>query len=118
MTALVIDAVAVVGRYGGTVDKFTGDGIMAVFGAPVALEDHALRACLAALGIQEDVTRLAAEVQRRDGIDLKLRVGLNSGQVIAGEIGSAALGYTAIGEQVGMAQRMESVAPPGGGDAQ
>ncbi len=113
MPELVTDAAAVVVRYGGTVDKFTGDGIMAVFGAPVALEDHALRACLAALGIQEDVTRLAAEVQRRDGIDLKLRVGLNSGQVIAGEIGSAALGYTAIGEQVGMAQRMESVAPPG-----
>ena len=57
---------------------------------------------------------MAAEVARRDGIDLKLRVGLNSGQVIAGEIGSGALGYTAIGEQVGMAQRMESVAPPGG----
>ena len=113
MTELVTRAAAVVQRYGGTVDKFTGDGIMAVFGAPVALEDHALRACLAALGIQQDVSRLAAEVQRRDGVDLQLRVGLNSGQVIAGEIGSAALGYTAIGEQVGMAQRMESVAPPG-----
>jgi class 3 adenylate cyclase len=113
MTELVTHAAAVVQRYGGTVDKFTGDGIMAVFGAPAALEDHALRACLAALGIQEEVTRLAAEVERRDGVDLRLRVGLNSGQVIAGEIGSAALGYTAIGEQVGMAQRMESVAPPG-----
>ena len=101
-------------RYGGTVDKFTGDGIMAVFGAPVALEDHAVRACLAALGIQEEAKRLAAEVQDRDGVDLQLRVGLNSGQVIAGEIGSGAFGYTAIGEQVGMAQRMESVAPPGG----
>jgi hypothetical protein len=95
------------------VDKFTGDGIMAVFGAPVALEDHAARACRAALGIQQEVTRLAAEVERRDGVDLQLRVGLNSGQVIAGEIGSGSLGYTAIGEQVGMAQRMESVAPPG-----
>ena len=105
---------AVVQRYGGTVDKFTGDGIMAVFGAPVALEDHALRACLAALGIQEETTRLAAEVKDRDGVDLQLRVGLNSGQVIAGEIGSRSLGYTTIGEQVGMAQRMESVAPPGG----
>jgi class 3 adenylate cyclase len=113
MTELVTAAAAVVQRYGGTVDKFTGDGIMAVFGAPVALEDHALRACLAALGIQENISPLAAEVHRRDGIDLHLRVGLNSGQVIAGEIGSAALGYTAIGEQVGMAQRMESVAPPG-----
>ena len=87
---------------------------MAVFGAPAALEDHALRACLAALGIQQEVAGLAAEVERRDGVDLPLRVGLNSGQVIAGEIGSAALGYTAIGDQVGMAQRMESVAPPGG----
>jgi class 3 adenylate cyclase len=114
MTELVNRCSAVVQRYGGTVDKFTGDGIMAVFGAPAALEDHALRACLAALGIQEAVTHLAAEVERRDGVDLHLRVGLNSGQVIAGEIGSGALGYTALGAQVGMAQRMESVAPPGG----
>ncbi|MGB7869725.1 MAG: adenylate/guanylate cyclase domain-containing protein [Mycobacterium sp.] len=114
MTELVAHAAGVVQRYGGTVDKFTGDGIMAVFGAPAALEDHALRACLAALGIQEEVTHLATQVAGRDGIDLRLRVGLNSGQVIAGEIGSGALGYTALGEQVGMAQRMESVAPPGG----
>lgn len=114
MTELVARAAAVVQRYGGTVDKFTGDGVMAVFGAPMALEDHAIRACLAALGIQEEVTRLAVEVDDRDEIRLRLRVGLNSGQVIAGEIGSGALGYTAIGEQVGMAQRMESVAPPGG----
>jgi class 3 adenylate cyclase len=113
MIELVTRAAAVVQRYGGTVDKFTGDGIMAVFGAPAALEDHALRGCLAALGIQEEVTRLAAEVERRDGVALRLRVGLNSGQVIAGEIGSAAAGYTALGEQVGLAQRMESVAPPG-----
>jgi class 3 adenylate cyclase len=105
---------AVVKRYGGTVDKFTGDGIMAVFGAPVALEDHAIRACLAALGIQDETARLAAEVKDRDGVDLQLRVGLNSGEVIAGEIGSGPFGYTAVGEQVGMAQRMESVAPPGG----
>ena len=114
MTELVERSAAVVRRYGGTVDKFTGDGIMAVFGAPAALEDHALRACLAALGIQDEATRLAAEVERRDSVDLHLRVGLNSGQVITGEIGSGALGYTAVGEQVGMAQRMESVAPPGG----
>ncbi|MGB6209109.1 ATP-binding protein [Mycobacterium sp.] len=114
MTELVTRASVVVQRYGGTVDKFTGDGIMAVFGAPVALEDHALRACLAALGIQEETIRLATEVEDRDGVDLRLRVGLNSGQVIAGEVGSKSLGYTAIGEQVGMAQRMESVAPPGG----
>ena len=114
MTDLVDRCAAVVQRYGGTVDKFTGDGIMAVFGAPVALEDHAFRACLAALGIQEEAQRLAVEVRDRDGVDLQLRVGLNSGQVIAGEIGSGPFGYTAIGDQVGMAQRMESVAPPGG----
>jgi class 3 adenylate cyclase len=113
MADLADRCAAVVERYGGTVDKFTGDGIMAVFGAPVALEDHAIRACLAALGIQEETARLAAEVDDRDGIELRLRVGLNSGQVIAGEIGSGPFGYTAIGEQVGLAQRMESVAPPG-----
>jgi len=114
MADLADRCAAVVQRYGGTVDKFTGDGIMAVFGAPVALEDHATRACLAALGIQEETARLAAEAKARDGVDLQLRVGLNSGQVIAGEIGSGALGYTAVGEQVGIAQRIESVAPPGG----
>jgi class 3 adenylate cyclase len=114
MTDLVDRASAVVQRYGGTVDKFTGDGMMAVFGAPVALEDHAIRACLAALGVQEEAKRLAVDVRERDGVDLQLRVGLNSGEVIAGEIGSGALGYTAVGEQVGMAQRMESAAPPGG----
>ena len=68
MAELVNRAAAVVQRYGGTVDKFTGDGIMAVFGAPVALEDHAVRACLAALGVQEEAKRLAAEVQDRDGV--------------------------------------------------
>jgi class 3 adenylate cyclase len=104
MADLVDRASGVVQRYGGTVDKFTGDGIMAVFGAPVALEDHAVRGCLAALGIQAAVA----------DVDLELRIGLNSGQVIAGEIGSHTLGYTAVGEHVGMAQRMESVAPPGG----
>src|ERR1700737_4864100 len=105
---------AVVKRYGGTVGKFTGDGIMAVFGAPVALEDHALRACLAALGVQDQAKRLAVDVRERDCVQLQLRVGLNSGEVIAGEIGSGPFGYTAVGEQVGMAQRMESLAPPGG----
>ncbi len=114
LAGLVDRAAVVVRRYGGTVDKFTGDGIMAVFGAPVALEDHALRACLAALGVQEEAKRLAIEIRERDGVDLQLRVGLNSGQVIAGEIGSGPFGYTSVGEQVGMAQRMESAAPRGG----
>ena len=112
MTELVERSAAVVQRYGGTVE-YNGDGVMALFGAPVALEDHAFRACLAALASQEQANGLAAEVQRRDGVDLRLRVGLNSGRVIAGEIGSGALGYAATGETVGFAQRMESVAPPG-----
>ena len=114
MAQLVDRAAAVVKRYGGTVDKFTGDGIMALFGAPVALEDHALRACRAALEIHSAISDQAEELSRRDGVELQLRIGLNSGQVITGEIGTAATGYTAVGEQVGMAQRMESVAPQGG----
>ena len=114
MAELVNRAAVVVQRYGGTVDKFTGDGVMAVFGAPVALEDHAVRACLAALGIQEECALLAVEVSDRDRVDFAVRVGLNSGQAIAGEVGSTSLGYTTVGEQVGMAQRMESVAAPGG----
>ncbi|MGH3636041.1 MAG: AAA family ATPase, partial [Mycobacterium sp.] len=114
MADLVDRCAAVVQHFGGTVDKFTGDGIMALFGAPVALEDHAIRACLAALGVQEAVKRLAVEVRGRDGVDLQARVGLNSGEVITGDIGSGPFGYTAVGEQVGLAQRMESVAPPGG----
>jgi class 3 adenylate cyclase len=113
MTELLERSAAVLRRYGGTVE-YNGDGVMAIFGAPIALEDHAFRACVAALAIQEDTNRLAAEVARRDGVELRLRVGLNSGRVIAGEVGSGSLGYRAIGEQVGLAQRMESVAPPGG----
>jgi adenylate cyclase len=114
MADLADRCAAAVRRYGSTIAQWTGDGIMAVFGAPVALEDHAIRACLAALGVQEEAKRLAVDVGERDGIDLRLRVGLNSGEVIAGEIGSGPFGYAAVGEQVGMAQRMESVAPPGG----
>ena len=114
VTELVERSAAVVRRYGGGDVEFTGDGVMAIFGAPAALEDHAVRGCLAALAIQEETNRLAAVVARRDGVALRVRVGLDSGQVIAGEIGSGSLGYTAIGEHMGMAQRMESVAPPGG----
>jgi class 3 adenylate cyclase len=117
MAELLDRSTAMVTRYDGSLSQFTGDAIMAVFGAPIALEDHALRACLAALGIQEEAKRVAAAARDRDGIDLFLRVGLNSGQVIAGEIGSGSFGYTAIGEQVGMAQRW-SRWPRRVGDAQ
>ena len=112
MTEVVERSSTVAQRYGGTVE-YNGDGVMALFGAPKALEDHAFRACHAALAIQEETYRLAAEIQRRDGVALRLRVGLNSGRVIAGDIGSGSLGYAATGETVGFAQRMESVAPPG-----
>jgi class 3 adenylate cyclase len=114
MTELFNSSTDIVRHYGGTVDKFTGDGLMAVFGAPIALEDHAVRACRAALNIQREAAHLAQDVARRDGETFAVRVGLNSGQVIAGDIGSGPTAYTAVGEQVGMAQRMESAAPPGG----
>ena len=105
---------AVVQRYQGTVDKFTGDGLMAVFGAPVALEDHALRACITALEIQSVAQSLAAEVLPRDNVKLQIRIGLNSGDVVAGEVGAGPNSYTAVGHAVGMAQRMEAAAAPGG----
>ncbi len=114
MSDVVTRAAAVIRRYDGTLNQFTGDGIMALFGAPKALEDHARRACLAALDIQEEIGGLAAEIHGRDGIDLQLRIGINSGMVVAGDIGTEAIKYTAIGEHVGMAQRMESAAPAGG----
>src|SRR6185369_10150851 len=85
MTELVERSAAVLRRYGCTVE-YTGDGVMALFGAPMALEDHAFRACVAALAIQDEANRLAAEVAVRDDVALQLRVGLDSGRVIAGEI--------------------------------
>jgi adenylate cyclase len=114
MNELFNRAAAVVQRYQGTVDKFTGDGLMALFGAPVALEDHALRACISATEIQSVAQKFADEVFRRDGVRLQLRVGLNSGEVIAGSIGSGPGRYTAVGHSVGMAQRMEAAAPADG----
>ncbi len=101
-------------RFEGTVDKFTGDGIMAVFGAPVAHEDHARRACYAALRMLEDVSGYAAELRREAGLNFSIRIGVNSGEVVAGAIGQAGEGeYTAIGHTVGLAQRMEALAEPG-----
>ncbi len=104
---------AVVQRYQGTVDKFTGDGLVALFGAPAALEDHALRACISALEIQSIVRDMADDVRHRHNVNLQLRIGLNSGEVIAGGIGFGPGTYTAFGHTVGMAQRMEAAAEPG-----
>jgi adenylate cyclase len=101
-------------RFEGTVDKFTGDGIMAVFGAPVAHEDHARRACYAALQMLDDVAAYAAELRRGPGLNFSTRIGINSGEVVAGAIGAGGEGsYTAIGHTVGLAQRMEALAEPG-----
>ncbi len=101
-------------RFEGTVDKFTGDGIMAVFGAPVAHEDHARRACYAALRVLDDVAAYAAELRREQGLNFSTRIGVNSGEVVVGAIGVGGEGeYTAIGHTVGLAQRMEALAEPG-----
>lgn len=113
MTEVLARSAAVVRRFGGEVE-YNGDGVMGLFGAPIALEDHAFRGCLAALAIQDEAARLAMELRRADAIELQLRVGLNSGRVIAGDVGSGAFGFRATGGAVGLAQRMESVAPPGG----
>ncbi|HEV7769968.1 MAG TPA: adenylate/guanylate cyclase domain-containing protein [Solirubrobacterales bacterium] len=109
--SILADAVT---EFEGTVDKFTGDGIMAVFGAPVAHEDHARRACYAALRMLDDVSGYAAELRREEGLNFSVRIGVNSGEVVAGAIGDAVGGdYTAIGHTVGLAQRMEALAEPG-----
>jgi class 3 adenylate cyclase/tetratricopeptide (TPR) repeat protein len=101
-------------RFEGTVDKFTGDGIMALFGAPLAHEDHAQRACWAALTLHRELAAYAAEVRRTDGLSFSVRMGINSGEVVVGAIGEdLRLEYTAIGHTVGLAQRMESLAEPG-----
>ncbi len=97
----------------GTVDKFTGDGIMALFGAPIAREDHAQCACRAALEMIANVAELADEVSG-EGIDLAVRIGINSGEVVVGSIGDEGeMEYTAVGHTVGLAQRMESLAETG-----
>jgi class 3 adenylate cyclase/tetratricopeptide (TPR) repeat protein len=101
-------------RYEGTVNQVMGDGIMALFGAPVAHEDHAVRACYAALRMQETVTRYADEVQRSQGVPVTIRVGLNSGEVVVRAIGSDLhMDYTAVGQTTHLAARMEQMAKPG-----
>ena len=101
-------------RFEGTVDKFTGDGIMALFGAPIAHEDHAARACFAALHIGEVVSEYAAELRRSKALNFSVRIGINSGEVVAGGIGEDEQpAYTAVGHTVGLAQRMEALAEPG-----
>jgi class 3 adenylate cyclase/tetratricopeptide (TPR) repeat protein len=104
-------ALAEVHRYEGTVNQFLGDGLMALFGAPVAREDHARRAVLAALGIQRAIADNAADFR---GADLKLRIGLNTGPVVVGKIGdNLRMDYTAVGDTTNLASRIQSLAEPG-----
>jgi class 3 adenylate cyclase len=102
-------------RYEGTINQYTGDGIMALFGAPIAHEDHAERACAAALELSRDLAALAAAVRREHGLDFAVRMGLNSGEVVVGRIGDdLRMDYTAQGPVVGLAARVQTLAPPGG----
>ena len=95
-------------RFEGTVVQFTGDGIMALFGAPIAHEDHAQRACWAALHLQDALRAYARQVKREHGLTVSVRMGLNSGEVVVGKIGDdLRMDYTAQGHTVGLAQRME-----------
>jgi class 3 adenylate cyclase len=101
-------------RFEGTVNQYTGDGIMALFGAPIAHEDHAQRACYAALHLQGTLREYAEELKRKRGLVFAARIGLNSGEVIVGRIGDdLRMDYTAQGHVVGLAQRVESLADPG-----
>ncbi len=98
-------------RFEGTVNQYTGDGIMALFGAPIAHEDHAQRACYAALWLCEALQACAREVKREHGLGLATRIGMHSGEVVVGKIGDdLRMDYTAQGHTVGLAQRMEQIA--------
>jgi class 3 adenylate cyclase/tetratricopeptide (TPR) repeat protein len=101
-------------RYDGTVNQVMGDGIMALFGAPLAQEDHAVRACYAALRMQSAVARYSEQLRQSAGIEVQIRVGLNSGEVVVRAIGSdLGMDYSAIGQTTHLASRMEQLAPPG-----
>src|SRR5438094_2184196 len=101
-------------RYEGMVNQVMGDGIMALFGAPLAHEDHAVRACYAALRMQEAVKTYADEMRRAEGVTIRIRVGLNSGEVVVRSIGSdLRMDYTAVGQMTHLAARMEQMADPG-----
>jgi len=101
-------------RYEGTIDKFTGDGVMALFGAPLAHEDHAQRACYAALAIQKALETYGHKVEKDCQIPFRMRVGLNSGPVIVGSVGKdLKMDYTAVGDTVNLASRMQTMAEPG-----
>ena len=101
-------------RYEGTVNQFLGDGLMALFGAPVAVEEHALRAVQAALAIRETISGFSEQLRREKGLELRLRMGLNTGPVVVGRIGDdLRMDYTAVGDTTNLAARMQAQAEPG-----
>src|SRR2546426_3954711 len=101
-------------RYEGTMNQVMGDGIMALFGAPLTHEDHAVRACYAALRMQDAVRRYSEELRRAQGMEVQIRVGVNSGEVVVRSIGSDLhMDYTAVGQTTHLAARMEQLAAPG-----
>src|SRR5688572_17829800 len=114
LDAVLRRMIKAVHRYEGTVNQVMGDGVMAIFGAPLAHEDHAVRACYAALAMQSATRRHAEALRRRSGITVQIRVGLNSGEVVVRAIGNdLALDYSAIGPATHLASRMEQLAAPG-----
>src|SRR5262249_27285191 len=101
-------------RFEGTVNQYTGDGIMAIFGAPIAHEDHARRACYAALYLRDELRRYSDDLRHKAALNFSVRMGMNSGQVVVGKIGDdLRMDYTAQGHTVGLAARMEQLAEPG-----
>ena len=101
-------------KYEGTINQFTGDGAMALFGAPLAHEDHAQRACHAALAIQQSLAQYSQKIKNEFDLDFRMRIGLNSGPVVVGAIGDdLRMDYTAVGDTTNLAARMESLADPG-----
>ncbi len=108
---IMMDAVH---RFEGTVNRVLGDGIMALFGAPLAHEDHAVRACYAALAMQDAIRAFAEQARREQGVEIQVRIGLNSGEVVVGSIGNdLSMDYDVVGVTAHLASRMEQLALPG-----
>src|SRR5262249_12240970 len=101
-------------RHEGTINQFLGDGVMALFGAPIAHEDHAQRALSAALQIQQDLRPVAVDIKRGHGVDFRMRTGINTGPVVVGAIGrDLRMDYTAVGDTTNLAARLLAIAQPG-----
>src|SRR5712664_2912254 len=114
LDAVLERMIAAVHRYEGMVNNIMGDGIMALFGAPIAHEDHAVRACYAALRMQEAVAQYSDQVQRSQGLAVEIRVGINSGEIVVCAIGNDLhMDYAVVGQTVNLAARMEQMAKPG-----